>query len=476
MNKKCQIFTPELICDKILDMADYKHDLYGKKILENSCGDGNILIKIVKRYIEDCLINGLSIKNIKDGLQNDIFAYEVDKKHKDNCIIQLNNLANNYGLNNINWNINKRDYLREVNDLKYDYIVGNPPYISYRDLDEETRKFIRETFKTCHFGKADYCYAFIEKSYDELKINGQFVYIIPNSIFKNKYAESVREYIYKDLIEVLDFKNNKVFPNAITASAIISIKKGINNHDIKYKIYSENIEYIIKKEKHIKKWDFDYEKVEKEFKFSNYFNCSVSIATLLNSVYVLKEFQEDKNYIYIKEQKIEKKILKNAISARNMCFSKKEKIVFPYFYKNNELIRFNEEELKKKFPFLYKYLNNNKEKLCKRTSDKSAKWFEYGRSQALRHLNQDKLLISTLITNKVKVYELTNEDIPYSGIYITKKNDLDLNVAKKILTSEIFLNYVYKIGINANGNSIRINPSNINEFSFSEEELEKWKN
>ena len=54
MNKKCQVFTPENYVIELLDSVGYTHNLYGKKILENSCGDGNILVAVVQRYIDDC--------------------------------------------------------------------------------------------------------------------------------------------------------------------------------------------------------------------------------------------------------------------------------------------------------------------------------------------------------------------------------------------------------------------------------------
>ena len=57
-----------------------------------------------------------------------------------------------------------------------------------------------------------------------------------------------------------------------------------------------------------------------------------------------------------------------------------------------------------------------KDKLDNRNKDVSAKWFEYGRSQALSHLNQEKLLMSTVVTNSIKVYEKKKNDIPYAGI------------------------------------------------------------
>ena len=51
IKNKCQIFTPNSIANKMLDLAGYNKSIFGKKVLENSCGDGQILSEIVKRYI-----------------------------------------------------------------------------------------------------------------------------------------------------------------------------------------------------------------------------------------------------------------------------------------------------------------------------------------------------------------------------------------------------------------------------------------
>lgn len=78
MNTKCQVFTPEDYVKELLDSVGYTQQLYGKRILENSCGDGNILVVIVQRYIDDCLVQGLSRTKIKNGLGRDIWGAEID--------------------------------------------------------------------------------------------------------------------------------------------------------------------------------------------------------------------------------------------------------------------------------------------------------------------------------------------------------------------------------------------------------------
>ena len=80
----------------------------------------------------------------------------------------------------------------------------------------------------------------------------------------------------------------------------------------------------------------------------------------------------------------------------------------------------------------------------KRDADKSAQWFEYGRSQALTHINQSKILISTVITGKIRAYPLETDEIPYSGLFITVKDRPDalpLTEAMAILNSTEFFEY-----------------------------------
>ena len=81
----CQVFTPTENVKELLDWCGYIDNLYGKKIIENSCGDGNILKEVVKRYIEDCLQKGISNKEISKGLEKDIYGIEYDVQQHKKC-------------------------------------------------------------------------------------------------------------------------------------------------------------------------------------------------------------------------------------------------------------------------------------------------------------------------------------------------------------------------------------------------------
>ena len=81
----CQVFTPTENVKELLEWCDYRENLYGKKVMENSCGDGHILQEVVRRYIEDCLKNKFSTDKIKDGLNNDIYGIEYDQEQYHKC-------------------------------------------------------------------------------------------------------------------------------------------------------------------------------------------------------------------------------------------------------------------------------------------------------------------------------------------------------------------------------------------------------
>ena len=445
MNKKCQIFTPDGYVKKLLDCIQYCENIYDKNILENSCGDGNILAVIVERYIDDAKAHGLSNQQIKKGLSKQI--------------------------NGVRWNIVNEDYLKWECDRKFEFIVGNPPYITYQELDEENRDYVRKKFSTCEKGKFDYCYAFIERSVDSLSDDGKMSYLIPSSIFKTVFGQKLRSYIKPYLQEIYDYTQDKMFDDALVKSAIIIINKSITNNEMIYYDMANEDKIYINTENLTNKWFFTKNNIPGTRRFGDYFQVAHVVATLLNEAYVLKEenCQDIKEFYCCNGKKIEKKVVRETATPRSLRYKKREKIIFPYDYKNGKLIRYSTQQFNTQFPGAVNYLNDFREQLDERESDRNALWFEYGRSQALAGLNKRKLLISTVITEKVAVYMLKKKCIPYAGMYIVPKADnktYKLEDAKEILESDEFMKYVQDVGIHISGTSLRITSKDIEEFKF----------
>ncbi|MDE7415816.1 MAG: N-6 DNA methylase [Lachnospiraceae bacterium] len=241
MANNCQVSTPTKYVRQMLDFIKYKENIFEKRILENSCGEGNILLEVVKRYIKDAYKQGINNRQIIEGLQHNIVAYEIDAKKIEICVKRLNELVEALGLQNVAWNIKNQDFLKDSKET-YDYIIGNPPYITYHDLNKTEREYLKENFVSCKEGRFDYSYAFIEASVKALNKNGKLIYLLPYSIIKNKFAVNLRDYISPYIVGIYDYAGIKVFPDAITSSVILLGKRLAKPKDWKE---SKNLPYTL---------------------------------------------------------------------------------------------------------------------------------------------------------------------------------------------------------------------------------------
>ena len=466
IKEKCQVFTPKEQAEHMLNLADYKYNLYGKRLLENSCGNGEILSQAITRYIDDCLKNHFPTDKIKKGLEEDFAAYEIDDERIEECKSKLNRIVKSYKIEEISWDIRNKDYLSDKADEKFDFIIGNPPYIAYSDLPKTTQEFVKNNFDTCRKGKFDYSYAFIEKSYSQLKTNGNFVYIIPSNIFKNVFANELRKLIIKDIVSIDDFPEDSIFQNVLVSPAIIKIVKDSSTSSIIYRV-SETEKEIIKSSL-FDKWFF-YDTNYCGTKIGDYYRVSSSVATLLNEAFVVKGGIMKKDFYELCDHKIERSLLRRAASPKNKRYDKKEYIIFPYYYdEDGGLHHYSEKEMYDKFPSAMNYLEEYKDKLQKRDADKNAKWFEYGRSQALHNMNQRLLLISTVISDCTQPYLLDVDEIPYSGFYIMPIGEKAIDDLLPILQSVEFKQYINSIGTCVSGSSKRISSKDLENYTYKE--------
>lgn len=464
--EKCQKFTPESLVNAMLDLLGYNSRLVGKTILENSFGDGRILKAIVKRYINSALSEGYSRSEISISLGNDIYGVELDKSLYQKCLSDLNSIIHNHNIPYVKWKIYNGDALSIDYNTSFDFIIGNPPYISYKEIDRCTRKKLKEKFTSCAIGKYDYCYAFIELGVTLLNDNGKLVQLIPNNIFKNVFGNNLREILKPHISKIIDYPNQKLFDNAMTSISIFLYDKSNNNSEVYYKNETYNTQKIINRKQLKEKWIFDTIIFNEDLiRFGDFFNASITIATLCNKAFIV----DNKTII---EEELEKQVLRKTVSPRTLRYNENKQIIFPYTYKQGILCHYNEKIFEKKYPNVVLHLKKYISDLEKRNSDKGILWYEYGRSQALAHLDKEKALLSTIVTSQVEVYLLERFVIPFSGIYITVTNkNYTLHDAIRILKSEDFYQYVKKIGISINGKSYRITCKDINNYTFSRRNL-----
>ena len=93
---------------------------------------------------------------------------------------------------------------------EYDIVLGNPPFLATGHTPD--RDDLATRFRTAQ-GRFDYSYLFVELAVNHLVSGGVMGMVVPNRLFRNRDAGTVRELLTSetDLLAVVDFGSNEVF-------------------------------------------------------------------------------------------------------------------------------------------------------------------------------------------------------------------------------------------------------------------------
>ena len=432
MDKKLkgQVFTDSEIVDKILDEVNYKgKNILQKTILDPACGDGNFLVRIVKRVIE--------VSSKKDLVKNlsYIYGWDIDKKHLQKAKEKLDNLVKPL---KVKWNLELKNSLNIKenlfeNSIKFDFIVGNPPYIRIQNLDLSQRKYIQHNYKFCKKGSTDIFIAFFELSFYLLDKNGICGFITPNSYFSTDTAKILRDEFVKNqnIIKIINYNSIQLFKDATTYSAItiFDLKKRDKflYQYAKSKNEFENIEISFEQLKNKPFWSLSNNTQKNGVKLKDIATISVGLQTLADKVYISKVEKIEKNFIYLNTHykgivKFEKEILKPIVkisTLKSPDFEISEYIIFPY--KNGKIIP--ENQLKENYPLSYNYLLSLKEILDKRDKGKPNKivWYAFGRNHGIENSFGEKIVFSPMNAKPNFIYLSEKNLTFYSGYSIKSK-------------------------------------------------------
>jgi type I restriction-modification system DNA methylase subunit len=437
-----QVYTPQFIVCKILDDVGYNSpEILGKMIIDPACGDGRFLVEIVKRIIEFSTENKL-----KTNLEC-VYGWDIDEMAIIECRENLNNLIKNKNID-IQWNVNivnsiekyeKSDLFAVSEFQKFDFIVGNPPYIRIQHLDLVQRNYIQKNYDFCKSGSTDIYIAFYELCINLLSENGICGLITPNTFLFTETARPLRQYFAtnKNLVQITNYGDIQLFDDATTYSAI-TVFNNKKNQKFKFqKAVSEKTfeeKTVVFSELKEPFWQLTTENTEKikGKKLKEICNIHVGITTLCDSAYIFSIEELDENFVLADTKfqgkiKIEKNILKPIVKGSKLKHSGekiKEYVLFPYRQINGKHTIISEIKLKENYPFAYNYLLSVKSELDKRDNgvQNSVAWYAFGRSQGLDTSFGEKIIFSPMNDKPNFVYYPNPECTFYSGYCIKKIN------------------------------------------------------
>ncbi len=396
--------------------------------------------EIVKR-----IISNVDRKYVKVALEN-VYGWDIDKEAIRKCRLCLNKLVKDLGIS-VEWNISHGNSLDHILHEKFDYIVGNPPYVRIQNLEIDVRDFLKRNYSFCTKGSTDLYIAFFELSTVLLSTNGKCTFITPNSYFVSESAHKLREYFEENnsLIKITNYKDIQLFQNASTYSAITTFGKKRNESFLYEESQNENnfeSKYISFKELCGRNFWFltlsdKFLKIRDGQRLGDICKISVGIATLADWAYIVRIVEvlskENVKIINKKGQEaiVEKTILMPIIKASKLKASDskiKEYIIFPY-KKNNEKknVIISENNLIQYFPKAYKYLKSIKHLLDQRDKGKlnPIAWYAFGRTQSMDNSVGEKIIFSPLKKSPNFILTKNPEGLVYSGYYIKFDGDYE---------------------------------------------------
>jgi adenine-specific DNA-methyltransferase len=132
--------------------------------------------------------------------------------------------ANKIFENAFEWRFEFPEVLNDGGDfVGFDVVIGNPPYVDLKELDNNLVKFIFSNYTTSS-NRVNLYSTFVEKAFSLLKTQGYFSFIIPNSILMGSSYQSLRNLIKNEIYGIIKLPE-KVFEDASVETVIIEFKK-----------------------------------------------------------------------------------------------------------------------------------------------------------------------------------------------------------------------------------------------------------
>lgn len=117
--------------------------------------------------------------------------------------------------------------------LGFDCVIGNPPYVSVKEISSEFKNYYRKHFVTAQ-GRFNLFTLLIECGLKLLKTKSFLSYIHPDGMFTNVDYKFIREHlILNSKIEKVIYLNSKIFDAAVDTAITIVKKTKANGYSIK---------------------------------------------------------------------------------------------------------------------------------------------------------------------------------------------------------------------------------------------------
>lgn len=172
-----------------------------QKVLEPSCGEGDLLLAAVDRLE--------ALGATKQQVSANLTGYEI---HADSVAETRRRLA----ARDLSCTIRRGDFLSRASKKSFDAVIGNPPYVRYQSISAQQRKTIsaianKSNVSICAL--ASTWMPFVIQSALHLKKGGRLGFVLPAELLTVNYAAPLRQFLLASFTSVrLVTFDERVFP------------------------------------------------------------------------------------------------------------------------------------------------------------------------------------------------------------------------------------------------------------------------
>lgn len=462
------VYTPKPIRDYIVNESlQNENNLERIKICDPACGCGGFL------YNSARFIKQKTNKSYKEIFRDNIYGLDIQaySTKRTEILLTLLTIYNGEDDTEIEFNLftdnalsfNWADHLSDFDG--FEYVLGNPPYVCSRNIDEGSKKLLKN-WEVCSSGHPDLYIPFFQIGLENLKPKGTLSFITMNTFFKSINGRALRSYFQDNLLDVkiTDFGSTQIFLSKSTYTCIVSIVKQ-ESQNLQYrKIKVDNLNtisrYISINFNHLNAhhgWNMHHPEIIAKIEdtgtpFGKLYKTSNGIATLKNDVYFFHPVKEDNNYYYLQNgatYPIEKEVCKDIINPNKFTKADniddlKRKAIFPYQVSENGAELIKEEEFEESFPLTYNYLSEKRQILSTRDKGNGQyeDWYAYGRNQALERFRY-KLFFPHIAPSTPNYVLSEDQDLLFhNGLAVISNNRHELLFLQKLMATRLFWFYI----------------------------------
>lgn len=225
------VFTRAEVVHFILDLVGYTEDqpIHRMRILEPSFGSGDFLLSIVERLLAAWQTAG-SPGPANEALSNAIRGVELHRETFQATRTAVLELLHREGIASDSahalvdrWLV-QGDFLLTPLEGRFDFVVGNPPYVRQELIPAALLAEYRSRYETL-YDRADLYIPFIERSLRLLDEEGTLGFICADRWMKNRYGGPLRKLVAESfhLKACVDMVDTPAFHSDVIAYPAITV-------------------------------------------------------------------------------------------------------------------------------------------------------------------------------------------------------------------------------------------------------------